>query len=166
MSPIEVIPGLFIGNIVDCMNYTTCQQYDFLINCTDDIDFLSNKLENQTQIRIPIASIDTSREQLVFFRHIMGGIMKRIDTFLENHKTILVFCFHGQQRSPSFVSAYLMYKFKWNFDTAKIFLMSKKNDAFPGNRSFFDKALEMFEDYLNNRSRISPFSLVCDRPFD
>ena len=163
----EIIPNLFLGSIESSQNFEFIKNNNIsvIINCSKDIEdsFSLNLLkpieeapidvqtwlyENSFYIkyyRIPVD--DNGKDQEVEnFREYTIKLLSIIKNDFDKGKKILVHCLAGNQRSASFVCAFIMlYKNIKLIDCIKLLLEKKPNVFFFGNRINFIKALENLE---------------------
>ena len=124
--PVEIISGLWIGNINDSFNTTLLQDNNItiFINCTTNYGFM-DKLEGK-RIRIPLSSNLDPKTDLVFLRDKKNNILDYIFKNIENHN-ILIYCYDGLNISPLIVSLFLMEYGKISKDDIRSILRSKNN---------------------------------------
>lgn len=163
----EIIPNLFLGSIESSQNFEFIKNNNIsvIINCSKDIEdsFSLNLLkpieeapidvqtwlyENSFYIkyyRIPVD--DNGKDQEVEnFREYTIKLLSIIKNDFDKGKKILVHCLAGNQRSASFVCAFIMlYKNIKLIDSIKLLLEKKPNVFFFGNRINFINALEKLE---------------------
>ncbi len=125
----EIIPNLYLGNYGDSLDVSN---YDIIINCTKNILFSD---ENKQNYRIPINDdpIDT-----IIIQKYIDWILYVIDNELSSENKILVHCSQGQQRSPTIIACYLMWKYNWSLNYSINFIRDKKKDAFFFQINFID----------------------------
>ena len=123
---IEILSGLWIGNINDSFNTTLLQDNNItiFINCTTNYGFM-DKLEGK-RIRIPLSSNLDPKTDLVFLRDKKNNILDYIFKNIENHN-ILIYCYDGLNISPLIVSLFLMEYGKISKDDIRSILRSKNN---------------------------------------
>ena len=104
----EIMPGLWIGNHIAASthNFYIENSISCVINCTKELDFLTNKSE-LTTVRIPVDD-DLSEKQVELLYLYLWKITKYIHQKLSQYKNILVHCYAGVQRSATIVCAYMM----------------------------------------------------------
>jgi dual specificity MAP kinase phosphatase len=163
----EIIPNLFLGSIESSQNFDFIKNNNIsvIVNCSKDIadSFSLNLLkpieeapvdvqewlyENSYYIkyyRIPVD--DNGKDQEVEnFREYTIKLLSIIKNDFDKGKKILVHCLAGNQRSASFVCAFIMlYKNIKLIDCIKLLLEKKPNVFFFGNRINFINALENLE---------------------
>jgi dual specificity phosphatase 12 len=136
---IEILPGLYLGNVQDSMDIATLQikRIYGIINCTKDLPF-HPEFKGPT-MRIPVN--DDGQSDAGLLEHLPSAI-QAIDSSLMNGSPILVHCFAGIQRSAAVIAAYVMYKHKLDAPTAVHYIKSKKPEAFWGNVNFAGALVE------------------------
>jgi len=147
----EIIPRLYLGPIESSHDFEEIKRKNIstIINCTKDID---NKFElrllkpieeapedvrfwlmqNSYYIkyfRIPVDDNGDENEVDNFYKYVLE-ILPEIYRLYKYGETILVHCLAGNQRSASFVCAFLMYCDKLVFEEAFGLLLHKKPNVF------------------------------------
>jgi protein-tyrosine phosphatase len=142
----EIIPNLWLGNIIDSKNDEFIKDMDIIINCSKDIPFQN---PNKKNIRIFVEDNLEKVEIINLYRH-LDKITKYMHTNLINGKKILVHCYAGKQRSASIVVAYLMRVCNIPLTHAIELLKSKRIIVF-NPLCNFEGALKLFEENLKNK---------------
>lgn len=147
-SAIEIIPGLWLGNLRarSDLEFIQRKKIKLIINCC------SQNLNN----RYNIPSIDCLADSKELFLNLSDReheksmndmfktiplITKQIDKHLNQGDTILVHCYAGRRRSPAIVMAYLMSKCGWS--TAQVIKIVKHH--WPHTINSFVKVLTDYE---------------------
>ena len=132
MQVIEDTP-LILGSYE---NISKIQYFNpYFINCSRDI-------KNYDNYRV---SVDDNGEDEIY--DYLDNVCKIIDQQLDNTKTVIIFCKFGQQRSPSIVAAYLMYKYSLSLEECVQQIKYYKKDIFPWT-IHFEKCLLKWEEKL------------------
>jgi dual specificity MAP kinase phosphatase len=137
---VEVVPGLFVGSVVDGMDdgFLDAKDIRFVVNCTKE-------KEETAGMQIPVDDDLTFDQDRVMYRHLpraVAAIAERLDK--RPRENVLVHCFAGQQRSAAVACAFLIDKRGATLDAAIARIRKKKPDAFrPGVN--FERALLDFE---------------------
>lgn len=131
MTPSKIIDNIYLGDMNNA--YFNPDKY-VIVNISKDIPIYN---KNRRSLRIPID--DDPSENILMYKNVF------LD-FIDENKSypILVHCFAGISRSPSFVIMYLMCKKGCNFDQAYKFVKAKRFIVSPNDG--FIKQLR----YLNN----------------
>ena len=136
----EIIPNLWIGNILNSKNKEFLSNIDIVINCSKNIIFSSDKTKN---LRVPIDD-NLEKKEIVNLYKYLDPITKYIQKNLLSGKRILVHCYAGKQRSASVICAYLIKYLKISYKEASEYMKSKRMIVFTPLPNF-DGALKLFE---------------------
>lgn len=142
MSVSEIIPNLWLGNIIISKNKAFYDEHDIkiVINCSKDIPFYCNYTKN---IRIPVDD-NLKKEEIDRLYKYLDVTSDYINKQLLKNIPILVHCYAGKQRSASIISAYLMKYASMSLKDSILSIQSKRKQAFePGIN--FKQALLKFE---------------------
>jgi protein-tyrosine phosphatase len=139
----EIIPNLWIGNILNSSNKEFISKIDIVINCSKNIAFSSNKTKN---LRVPIDDNLEKKEIVALYKY-LDPITKFIHKNLLSGKKILVHCYAGKQRSASVICAYLIRYLKISYKEVSELMKSKRMIVFTPLPNF-DGALKLFEKSL------------------
>jgi protein tyrosine phosphatase len=166
----EIIPNLFLGSIESSQNFDFIKNNNIsvIVNCSKDIvdSFSLNLLkpienapidvqnwlyENSYYIkyyRIPVDDNGKDQEIENFYEYTIN-LLYIIKNEYDKNKKILVHCLAGNQRSASFICAFIMlYKNISLNDSIKILLDKKPNVFFFGSNINFIEALKKIENCL------------------
>ena len=147
MSVCEILPNLWLGNIVAAKNakFLLNNNIDIIINCSKDLRFFSNKTINY---RVAVHD-NLEKEEVDKFYEYLDKIIPLIHTHLNNNKTIFVHCYAGKQRSASIVACYLIKYGKLTLKQSIDSIKSKRLVAFTPGINFND-ALLLYEKSVSN----------------
>ena len=168
----EIIPNLFLGSIESSQNFDFIKNNNIsvIVNCSKDIEdsFSLNLLkpiedapidvqnwlyENSYYIkyyRIPVDDNGKDKEIENFYEYTVK-LLNIIKNEYDKTKKILVHCLAGNQRSASFICAFIMlYKNLSLNESIKLLLDKKPNVFFFGSKINFIKALKKIEENLEN----------------
>ncbi len=145
-SPIsKIIEGLFLGCEVVSKNIELLEKNNIkkIIKIGTDLKIHFPKKFEYLSINIH----DHPDENIIDY---FEACYNFIDQSLINNQNVLVHCFKGISRSASVICAFLIKKFKWNFNESIRFIESKRpwisiNDG-------FDKQLQEYD--LKNNSKV------------
>jgi len=160
----EIIPNLFLGSIESSQNFDFIKNNNIsvIVNCSKDIadSFSLNLLkpieeapidvqnwlyENSYYIkyyRIPVDDNGKDQEIENFYEYTIK-LLNIIKNEYDKNKKILVHCLAGNQRSASFICAFIMlYKNLSLNESIKLLLDKKPNVFFFGNKINFIEALK------------------------
>lgn len=141
--PIEIIDGIYLGNIINASNYEQLKEYDFnvIYNVTKEhACYFPDYFEYH---QIDVSDIKNAKITA------NGNFQEAVLSMAENKglgKKILVHCHHGRSRSVSLIMAYLMMyhpDIAPDFDTAYSY-MKKIKPVINMNLDFADQLREMF----------------------
>jgi len=136
----EVLPGLWLGNIIDSQNKGFLKKIDVVINCSKDIAFSVPYTNN---IRIPIED-DLQKTEMVKLYTMLPDITRKMHDYLANNKTILIHCYAGKQRSAAVIVAYCIRYLDLSLNDAVILLKTRRKIVFTPFLNF-KSALVLFE---------------------
>jgi len=144
--PLEVIPGLFIGNLRASKNRDFLDQHGVthVLTVANDI-----APEFPKRYKYKIIDVDDSTEED------LGRYFVECNRFIDKARkngSVLVHCHAGISRSPTVVIAYLMFKDHLSYDAAMERMKSRDelfqpNDAFKSQLQVFEKRLAQDEDH-------------------
>jgi protein-tyrosine phosphatase len=163
----EILPNLYLGSIEASENFDFIEKNNIsvIVNCSKDIvnkfslnllkpiedapievqKWLINNSYYIKYYRIPVDDSGKKKDIEDFYKYVKEILHIIIDEY-NNGKKILVHCLAGNQRSASFVSAFLMvYKNISLKDSIKFMLEKKPNVFFFGNQINFMDALIKIE---------------------
>jgi protein-tyrosine phosphatase len=163
----EILPNLYLGSIEASENFDFIEKNNIsvIVNCSKDIvnkfslnllkpiedapievqKWLINNSYYIKYYRIPVDDSGKKKDIEDFYKYVKEILHIIIDKY-NNGKKILVHCLAGNQRSASFVSAFLMvYKNISLKDSIKFMLEKKPNVFFFGNQINFMDALIKIE---------------------
>lgn len=121
----EIIPYLYISTFTHVHKLARDMDRDFLVvNCTKDLPMV-----RPDGIRVAVND-DGNEESTIEMYNAFFGIMAVIDDQIARKRDVIVHCMAGQQRSPTVVCAYLMWKRNYSLPTAITFLRTKRKEAF------------------------------------
>lgn len=121
----EILPGLFLGNAADSERMLNV---DMVVNCTANLPFHA---ELAQQVRVCVEDNGLSTEVDRLFQILADTeLLGNISSTLAQHKTVLVHCKMGQQRSAAVVAAYIMYVRSMDPMAAMNYVRLRKPDAF------------------------------------
>ena len=163
----EIIPNLFLGSIEASQNFDFIKNNNIsvIVNCSKDIiDSYSLNLLNPIEnapidvqnwlyensyyikyYRIPVDDNGKEHEIENFYEYTIKLLNVIINEYKKGKK-ILVHCLAGNQRSASFICAFIiLYKNISLNDSIKILLDKKPNVFFFGSKINFIRALEKIE---------------------
>lgn len=125
----EIIPGLYLSGVYQLYNPEAIGKH----NIKNIVNFFNSESNVHSDVNyLNMIIIDGCWQVIaddMFFQ-----VFKFIDSALERGEKVLLHCEKGFSRSPTFVVAYLMYKFDYDFDQALITVSKKRyiriNDSF------------------------------------
>jgi protein tyrosine phosphatase len=146
----EIIPNLFIGNIVAAqdMHFIKNNNIKVIINATNDIPNFHIFDDNLEYYRLPV---DDSLDEYDINKmsEYLNEYVLIIDNALKNNKPVFVHCYAGRQRSAALIAAYLMYKYNYTIQQAYDIIIKKRPEAFHYGTSFnFNKSLLNYQNNL------------------
>ena len=123
--PVEIISGLWIGDINDSFNlgFLKDNLINILINCTSNYNFNNNN--NFKKLRIPLSSNLTPFD-LDILKQNKEKILKSLYDSIED-SNILILCYDGLSISPLIVSLFLIKYGNISKDNIRDILRSKDN---------------------------------------
>ena len=139
----EIVPGLYLSNFKSALDdIGILPRNTLVINCTKDLPMVKAGMRFAVDDS-PSSENDMTRSLPVIVEHIDKTI--RVE-----HRTVLVHCAAGQQRSAAVVAAYLLYRNRnYTVDDAVRFIRSKKPDAFMYGGVHFENSLKDYYSYLH-----------------
>jgi protein-tyrosine phosphatase len=140
----EIIPHLWLGNILDARNSEFMNKIDIVINCSKNIPFYSKTTRN---IRIAVNDDLAKIEIANMYKYLDNATQFIYDNILKN-KVIFVHCYAGKQRSATVICAYLMRYLHISYKEATELMRTKRYVVFTP-LSNFDNALKLFETKIN-----------------
>lgn len=154
-----IIPRLWLGNanIAHNTSFVIDNEIGIVVNCTPDIEFLTDTLPIEeflmfpsvSNIRIPVYDSHLEKDILLMEQYLKLVIPILTQSYL-NDENILVHCFAGKQRS-GIVVASLLYALAINPNTADI--ISKHIPELVNARSPKEKSNCIFDYILSKRSQ-------------
>tara|TARA_B100000575_G_scaffold294618_1_gene312259 strand:- start:2404 stop:2838 length:435 start_codon:yes stop_codon:yes gene_type:complete len=139
----QIIPNLWLGNIIDSRNSEFLKQIDVIINCSTNIPFYSKNTQN---IRIRIEDNLEQDEIDNMFKYLDKTSDFLHKNLLEN-KSIFVHCYAGKQRSATIICSYLMKYLKLSYKEVSELMKTKRLIVFTPLPNF-EKALEKYEEQI------------------
>jgi len=136
----QIIPNLWLGNILDSRNNEFLKNIDVVINCSTNIPFYSKETIN---LRIKVED-DLEKESIITMYKFLKNAIEFIHKHLLDNKAIFVHCYAGKQRSATIICAYIMFYFKLSYQESTELLKSKRLIVFTPLPNF-DSALKLFE---------------------
>ncbi len=146
----EILPNLWLGNILDARNKEFMEKIDVVINCSKNIPFYSKKSLN---IRIRVNDDLTELEITNLYKY-LHNVTAVIHKHLRDNKIVLVHCYAGKQRSASIVCAYIMRYLNISYIEATDLMRSKRSVVFMPLPNF-DSALKLYQENLNKMSKLN-----------
>ncbi len=140
----EILKNLYLGNRNDIIE--SSDQFDLLINCTFDLPFYSNN-KNVNKIRIPLKN-DSNNLSYDIITNNIRNIINLIDLTINNNQKVLVFCKYGQQRSPTIICLYLIFKYNWTIMKTIEFIKYKSDNAFRYGINYIDFLNKWYENEI------------------
>lgn len=122
--PIEILSGLWIGDVNDSLNKSFIKDniIKIIINCTTTYGFIDT-IELK-KIRIPISDNLTPERDQIFINNNKDKILDYIKENLEE-KNILIFCYDGLKISPLIIALFLIKYGGVNKDDIRSIMRSK-----------------------------------------
>jgi hypothetical protein len=167
MNTFEILPHLYLGPIESSQDFEfiKSKNINVIFNCSKEIDnkFGLNLLkpleeapidvqkwlyDNSYYIKYYRIAVDDNgnKDEIMLFYKYIHEYINIINNHYNKGDTILVHCLAGNQRSASFICAFLMYSKKYSLDEAIKFLLEKKpNVFFFGSKINFIDALKKYE---------------------
>lgn len=111
-SPIEIIPNLYLGNIINAGNFEQLKlnEIDTIVNVTEEHEcYFPNDF---TYYKIPLKDAKGVKIPNNFAKH-----TEKIHKELQNNKKVLIHCHHGRSRSVALLVMYLMRYYSTQFPT-------------------------------------------------
>jgi len=146
--PNEVLDGkLWIGDSEHAASDRVIKdlQITHVVNATENVRNFFEKSKRVTYYRVAVD--DAVDEQVHKY---FAESNKFIDEAIQSsHGRVLVHCMMGVSRSSTIVIAYLMYKNRWDFDTAYDYVKRRRSCIWP-NQSFQEQLKKFEETILTN----------------
>ncbi len=142
----EIIPNLWLGNVLDSRNALFMKDKDVVINCSKNIPFYSKTAKN---VRIKVDD-DLKKEEIINMFKYLDNATELINKYLLKNKSIFVHCYAGKQRSATIICAYLMRYLKLSYKETTELVKSKRFIIFTPLPNF-DEALKHYEDKLKSK---------------
>jgi protein-tyrosine phosphatase len=148
-SAMEIIPGLWIGDMDDAASYFFIKEkkIDIIINCTTDISFIVGEL-NLEKKRLSVEDSYADNEKL--YKN-MEYLVDYIYNALNKNKNILVHSKFGKQRAPTIVAGYFIKYGKVDMHQAIKYIRMKVPTAFVPSVNF-EYALNQFSKTMQKNS--------------
>mgnify|MGYP006100210021 FL=1 len=140
----EIIPNLWLGNVLDSRNKLFMENIDVVINCSKNIPFCSKTAKN---VRIKVDD-DLKKEEIVNMYKYLDNATQLIHNYLLNNKTVFVHCYAGKQRSATVVCGYIMRYMSLSYKETTELVKTKRLIIFTPLPNF-DEALKHYEIKLN-----------------
>lgn len=118
----QIIPNLWLGNILDSRNNEFLKSIDIVINCSTNIPFYS---KSTTNIRIKIEDNLEPKEIDNMYKYLDSTADFLHKNLLKN-KSVFVHCYAGKQRSATIVCAYLMKYLKMSYRDVSDLMQTKR----------------------------------------
>lgn len=142
----EIIPNLWLGNILDSRNKTFMKDIDVVINCSKNIPFYSKTAKN---VRIKVDD-DLQKEEIINMYKYLDNATELIHKFLLENKSVFIHCYAGKQRSATVTCAYLMRYLNLSYKETTELVKTKRMIIFTPLPNF-DEALKHYDNKLNNK---------------
>ena len=145
-NAIEVLPGLWLGDIKSSMNsvFLNEKQIKCIINCTDCHPFIDDA-SIEAKYRLSIKN-NNDIDEIEKFYHLLDEVVDLIKTNICSYN-ILVHCYAGKQISAAVVVAYLIKYGKMEAKSAINAIQSKKPDVLDDSYNY-DVVLQVYEKSL------------------
>lgn len=152
-APVEILPGLFLGNASHSEDSNALQKYNirYVLNVTPDLPNVFEGTEGIQYLKIPIT--DTHSQDLA--THFPVAI-RFIDDARRKGSAVLVHCLAGVSRSVTVTLAYLMHARSLCLNDAFSLVRARKPDVSPNFH--FMQQLHSFESQLNTDPTRTPLS--------
>ena len=133
MSVTQIVPQIWIGDklISQKQSFFDDKKISVVINCTKEIQFMSNKITYRLDI-----DDDLSNFASTAMYNDIYNIISFMDKEIEKGNNILVHCHKGRQRSANVVAAYLMKYSRINYTAAMKYIQSKRPECFTPSNNF------------------------------
>ncbi|XP_037934077.1 dual specificity protein phosphatase Mpk3 isoform X2 [Teleopsis dalmanni] len=143
-APVEIIPGLFLGNASHSNDSGALQKYNikYVLNVTPDLPNVFEESGGIQYLQIPIT--DHYSQDLAM--HFPTAI-KFIEEARSKNSAVLVHCLAGVSRSVTVTLAYLMHTRSLNLNDAFTLVRDRKPDVSPNFH--FMQQLHSFEQQLH-----------------
>jgi protein-tyrosine phosphatase len=142
----EIIPNLWLGNILDSRNKTFMENIEVVINCSKNIPFYSKKAKN---VRIKVDD-DLQKEEIINMYQYLDNATELIHKYLLSNNTIFVHCYAGKQRSATIVCAYIMRYLNLSYKETTDLVRTKRLIIFTPLPNF-DEALKHYDEKLKKK---------------
>ena len=149
MGPVEIIPGLWIGNQFDSESYFFIKEkkIQIIINCTPNLPFLVGE-HNMEKKRFSIRDTPQDNEKMYQNLEYLTHFIYRS---LNKNQNILIHSINGQQRAPTLGAAYFIRYGRVNANQAIKYIQSKLPLAFRP-QPVFDYALHQFTNDITQKN--------------
>jgi predicted protein tyrosine phosphatase len=153
MSANEIIPNLFLGDIVSSKSqeFIDSMKIRLVVNCTKNIPFIDGA--KYKKLRVPVddnLELDEIKNLADWGPRIIREIWKE---YKQGH-AILVHCHAGMQRSAAIVAMFLIFYQRLTHKEAIDKIKKRRTIAFQPKINFFDSIIS-FEKELNEALRRS-----------
>ena len=136
--PIEISPGLFIGNVVNASNWEQLQQYQIstIYNVSAELKcYFENDIEYRHYPIYDIKGQALNQDEFT-------SLVDQIHSDLEEGKHILVHCHHGRSRSATLIMGYLV-KYRGMSVEQSYKMMKQKKPIVNLNTDFYKQLEQM-----------------------
>lgn len=120
--------------------------FGLVVNCTNDVPFLSPRRESTKYIKVPINDNLKKKEIDKFYKFISDTVQLMCDCIAKGDK-VLVHCHAGRQRSATIVACWLMKERRIPYREAVILVQSANVHAFTPCVNF-EPVLARYEEHL------------------
>ena len=135
---IEILPNLWIGNS-EILKIINKLNIDNIINCTKDLHFIGKHTQYKTDIKNNL-----EKYEIIKMYEYLNETSDFIYSKLINHKSILVVCENGNQKSATIIAAYIIKYGHMNITNTIHSIRTKHVSAFYPNIEY-KNSLEMVE---------------------
>lgn len=140
----EIIPNLWLGNVLDSRNAIFMRNIDVVVNCSKNIPFYSKTAKN---VRIKVDD-DLQKEEIINMYKYLDNATQLIHNCLLNNKTVFVHCYAGKQRSATVICGYIMRYMNLSYKETTELVRTKRFIIFTPLPNF-DEALKHYDIKLN-----------------
>jgi len=130
----KVDDHVWIGNILASMSDEFIQNFDVIINCTQDEKFYG---DIKYQYRIDVHD-DKKQKSINRMKQLLPEIVDKINHHINQNHKIFIHCYAGMQRSAIVIVAYLMKKHNLTKDNAIKMLKKKRPIVFTPRVNFYN----------------------------
>ncbi len=145
----HILDNIYIGNVYDAHNIQKLQEYN-ISNVISAVSGLDNIYDSSIN-HINLTLIDNSEQNIIQHfdttNYFIDSIVSKNISTISNPKGILIHCICGVSRSVTILIAYMIYKYKYNPDTAIDFIKKRRNIANPNDN--FKNQLWTYYNSLN-----------------